>query len=338
MKNLESITKKYDSLEYNQNVYGVGGGLTQNSFSSNRHENAKTDNGKMTFGKTCQIFKKATGVELKHVKNIIQTAFPNMEWHHAGMLPKNYGGGMKKTYFLNSEEIVDLAKNWDKYYNAYFFEKNKETSRVTFLNTFATYVTCSEEPSFFIYKTTLMEGKYGYFEADYKYNLPTYTAGWKFYNEKYYNAYKNEEYTINKSDLETVFVKKSRNIYFETQRFKFNENQGKIVTKATYRKNIKRIEQENKAADEQKEIIAKQKTEVLRLVNSAKLKAEEFIKETIAANKQAKLKEMLKGGTIESKMVVFFENEIHPAPQEIFDFKNSSGKSWNALRNLYKNK
>ena len=32
-----------------------------------------------------------------------------------GKLPKQYGGGMKKTYFLNAKEICKVVSNWTNY-------------------------------------------------------------------------------------------------------------------------------------------------------------------------------------------------------------------------------
>jgi threonine aldolase len=43
-----------------------------------------------------------------------------MEYHHAGRLPKRYGGGMKKTYFLNARQIVFCARNWQKICEEFF--------------------------------------------------------------------------------------------------------------------------------------------------------------------------------------------------------------------------
>jgi hypothetical protein len=114
MNSLEKIIKKYKGIEYNQNNYSVGGGLTENGkFASIRHEEATKDKGKLTFGKATQMFKKATAEDTTTIKEIIRIAVPNMEWHHAGRMPKRFGGGMKKTYFLNSDQIVYIAENFE---------------------------------------------------------------------------------------------------------------------------------------------------------------------------------------------------------------------------------
>lgn len=121
MKNLklEKIASKYCNVSHNEDNYAIGGGLDNNKFASNRHEDAKYDEGKLTEGQATQLFKKATSLDLDMVKAIINYAVPCMEWHHAGKLPKQYGGGMKKTYFLNAKEICDLATNWESYYEKY---------------------------------------------------------------------------------------------------------------------------------------------------------------------------------------------------------------------------
>ena len=112
---LETICNKYRNIQQNDDNYSIGGGLDGSKFASRRHEDAKYDEGKLTLGEATQLFKKATGLEIDTLREVIKYAVPNMEWHHAGMLPKSYGGGMKKTYFLNASEICDCAENWDAY-------------------------------------------------------------------------------------------------------------------------------------------------------------------------------------------------------------------------------
>ena len=98
-KKLQKIADKYKAIEHNEDNYSIGGGLSGEAFASRRHQDAKFDEGKLTEGKATQLFKTATGCELDYVKSIINYAVPNMEWHHAGKLPKSYGGGMKKNLF-----------------------------------------------------------------------------------------------------------------------------------------------------------------------------------------------------------------------------------------------
>ena len=110
---LQAISNKYCKIQHNANNYAIGGGLDSGKFASNRHEDAREDEGKLTLGQATQIFKKATGLDTDTVKEILKYGVPNMEWHHAGKLPKQYGGGMKKTYFVNAKELCSVAKNWD---------------------------------------------------------------------------------------------------------------------------------------------------------------------------------------------------------------------------------
>ena len=109
---LQTICNKFCNTNHNEDNYSVGGGLTAGKFASNRHEDAKCDEGKLTLGEATQLFKKATGLSTEEVREVIEFAVPNIEWHHAGKLPKKYGGGMKKTYFLNAKEICKVASNW----------------------------------------------------------------------------------------------------------------------------------------------------------------------------------------------------------------------------------
>lgn len=202
MKTLEKIIRKYSNINFNSENYSVGGGLDSNKFASNRHEDASNDDGKLTFGKACQMFKKATGCELDFVKEVIKYAVPNMEWHHAGMLPKQYGGGMRKTYFLNSNEIVDIATNWSSYIErieiskhekriALKREKNRDQLKQEFLENNATKVTrVSEKPVLFYETLREMNGKYGWFDSYGKsYNLPEYYSGWEFDSKEKYDEF-----------------------------------------------------------------------------------------------------------------------------------------------------
>lgn len=115
MVTLQHIIAKYSNVKHNKDNYAVGGGLDAGKFASNRHEDARSDAGKLTLGEATALFKRATKLESATVKSIIKSALPDMEWHHAGKLPKSFGGGMKKTYFLNAEEIVTIANNWESY-------------------------------------------------------------------------------------------------------------------------------------------------------------------------------------------------------------------------------
>lgn len=195
MKTLKEIAEKYSKEEYNEDNYEVGGGLSRGKYASRRHTDALLDKGKLTFGKACQLFKKATGGDLEHVKEVIRYAVPNMEWHHAG----SYNGQMMKTYFLNATEIVDLAENWENYEHLVELQKKTEqeyeqmsrdieVKRMAYLNEKAKYVErIAEKPEFFFETKREMNGKYGWFDCRGKsYNLPIYYTGWLFEKEDDY--------------------------------------------------------------------------------------------------------------------------------------------------------
>lgn len=204
-KKLEKIIAKYSGVEFNDSNYYIGGGLDCSKFASNRHEDARNDSGKLTLGEANSLFSKATGLTVSEISSIIHYEFENLEWHHAGKLPKSYGGGMKKTYFLNSEQITELATNFEsiktsfenhikEVTNAELMEKNLETRRVEFLNLHATKVVRKLRALFnSIYYVEIcreMNGKYGWFDSTYKsYNLPEYITAWVFESESDYNEY-----------------------------------------------------------------------------------------------------------------------------------------------------
>jgi len=199
---LEDIAKKYCNTQYNEDNYFIGGGLDDSKFASRRHEEAKDDAGKLTLGEATQLFKKVTGLDTEIVKEILKYAVPNMEWHHAGQLPKRYGGGMKKTYFLNATEICDCAKNWDDYKDKLNLSKaaskkaaeekmSIEKRKFEFLKSNATKVErVTVEPDYFYQTAQEMHGKYGWFDSTYKtYNLTEYYSGWEFKDEEKYNEF-----------------------------------------------------------------------------------------------------------------------------------------------------
>lgn len=205
MKNLTAIVKKYSAITFNEENYEVGGGLTFGKYASNRHEDAKNDKGKLTLGKAAQMFKKATQIEdIEYIKEIIQYAIPNMEWHHAGKLPKQYGGGMKKTYFLNSNEIVKIAEEWDSTVEKLELskaekrkseeqKKNREQLKLEFLNENAEKVVRVETKPLFFHETDKeMNGKFGWFSSYGKsYNMKEYYTGWKFKSEEKHHEFYN---------------------------------------------------------------------------------------------------------------------------------------------------
>lgn len=207
MKNsnkLEAICNKYCNIQHNDDNYSIGGGLDGSKFASRRHEDARNDEGKLTLGEATQLFKKATGLETDLVREILKYAVPNMEWHHAGKLPKSYGGGMKKTYFLNAAEICDCAKNWEAFSEklclskvaakeAAELKKSFEERKLEFLKANAKKVERTTNPPAYFYKTKQeMNGKYGWFDSTYKsYRLPEYFSGWAFESQEKYQEFLN---------------------------------------------------------------------------------------------------------------------------------------------------
>lgn len=201
---LEAICNKYCSIQHNDDNYSIGGGLDGSKFASRRHEDAKDDEGKLTLGEATQLFKKATGLDTDVVREILEYSVPNMEWHHAGKLPKSYGGGMKKTYFLNAAEICECAKNWDAYSeklslskiaakNAAEEKNNFEKRKLEFLQANAKKIErVTTQPKFFYKTAQEMNGKYGWFDSTYKsYNMTEYFSGWEFESEEKYHEFLN---------------------------------------------------------------------------------------------------------------------------------------------------
>jgi len=199
---LEAICNKYCSTEHNDENYSIGGGLDGSKFASRRHEEAKNDAGKLTLGEATQLFKKATGLDTDAVREVLIYGVPNMEWHHAGNLPKSYGGGMKKTYFLNAKEICECAKNWDANVQklnlskaaakeAAEIKKGLEERKLDFLKANAKRVErVSSQPMFFYKTAQEMNGKHGWFDSTYKsYNMTEYFSGWEFTTEEMYNEF-----------------------------------------------------------------------------------------------------------------------------------------------------
>jgi len=199
---LEKIAEKFRNIEVSESNYSIGGGLDDSKFASRRHEDAKSDESRTTLGRANQLFSKATGMTVDEVSEIIKYAVPNMEWHHAGRLPKFYGGGMKKTYFLNSAEVVKVAENFEDYRSKLDLrkeadkkaieEKNNRTQRqLDYLKENATQVTrVNSVPEFFHETNREMNGKYGWFCSYYKsYNMPEYYTGWKFDSQEKYDEF-----------------------------------------------------------------------------------------------------------------------------------------------------
>ena len=201
---LEKIAEKYRNIEVSESNYSIGGGLDDCKFASRRHEDAKSDESRMTLGKVNQLFSKATDLSVDEIKEIIKYAVPNMEWHHAGSLPKAYGGGMKKTYFLNSSEIIKIAENFEDLKSKLELQKEEEKKarevkqsreqlQLDFLKENAIQLTrVLAAPIHFHETNKEMNGKYGWFCSYGKsYNMTEYYSGWKFENEEKYKEFQN---------------------------------------------------------------------------------------------------------------------------------------------------
>lgn len=203
-KNLRKIAEKYQNIKFNEDNFEVGGGLDEGVYASRRHEDAKYDKGKLTLGKATQMFKKATDLDTDTITEVIKYAVPLMEWHHAGRLPKSYGGGMKKTYFLKSTEIVDIATNFNKYFEIYQNKVEAKKSALQLKNELAgkrekflqanakRIIRTAHKPKYFYQTSQEMNGKYGWFDSTYKsYNMTEYYSGWEFETEEKYNEFLN---------------------------------------------------------------------------------------------------------------------------------------------------
>jgi hypothetical protein len=113
------------------------------------------------------------------------------------MLPKQYGGGMKKTFFLNATQITDLAANWYLYYEKYQIsintKKNIKERKAEFLTKNATKIERSTtKPTYFFKIAQEMCGKHGWFDSTYKnYKMTEYFSGWEFPNQEKHNEFLN---------------------------------------------------------------------------------------------------------------------------------------------------
>lgn len=100
----------------------TGGGLATDAtglFESCRHALAKLDEDLVTAGQFAAKLKRrgfaVTAVELVDWHK--RTFKREPEWHHAGRLPRSYGGGMKKTYFFAKDmeftdaDMADVVAN-----------------------------------------------------------------------------------------------------------------------------------------------------------------------------------------------------------------------------------
>lgn len=183
-----------EQIENNMNMNG--GGLATHitgKFESNRHAIAKIE--KYTFGEACkELAKKKNGglkISASDLLSAYRELFGEPEWHHAGRLPKKYGGGMKKTYFLNEVPTAETVKNWmEKSEKQKKERSNRAETKRKFLQKRAVWFTgVSELPKWSVDHKAMMSGKYGDFEAQYHYNLNVWHCGYKFKTKKSYEKY-----------------------------------------------------------------------------------------------------------------------------------------------------
>jgi hypothetical protein len=201
---LTEISRIYSAVEHNADNFGIGGGLSNDKFASRRHEDARTDTGKMTLGEATSLIKRATNLPTAQVKEVLKFALPNMEWHHAGTLPKNYGGGMKKTFFVKAAEIAQIAAEWDTLYVRWQrYKDNAATApqmdtqrtfadlRSDYLKEHAVFVErVNPRPDCFVQLKREQCGKFGWFDSSKRaYNLPEYFTGWVFASVERYVEY-----------------------------------------------------------------------------------------------------------------------------------------------------
>lgn len=188
-------------IENNKNFNG--GGLAVNitgRYESNRHAIAKIE--KVTFGEAVKFLKTKKGGNFQISANLLldayRAAIGEPEWHHAGFLPKSYGGGMKKTYFLDETPTAATVIKWLKKYSSKSVKRLKsrfeanilEQKKSTFLKEHAKQFTrLSSVPNFAVNIVWEMNGKFGWFESQSRYTLPEYASGWEFESEEKKNEY-----------------------------------------------------------------------------------------------------------------------------------------------------
>lgn len=191
-----------EQLEENKNCNG--GGLAVNitgRYESNRHAIAKIE--KVTFGDCVKFLKTKKGGSFAITANDLLDAYRLVkgepEWHHAGFLPKSYGGGMKKTYFLDTiptkEEVITwFVKASRLRVQRLFFQHRKNImleKQDEFLKLNATEFTrLLSTPNNYCVRTFWeMKGKYGWFESDPKYKLDEFVSGFSFDTKEKYDEY-----------------------------------------------------------------------------------------------------------------------------------------------------
>jgi len=185
-ENLNKIINYYKDVKFDVDIFYSHSGRSINN--SIRYRAALQDKGKLTLQKTISLFEKATAENKKTIEYIILFAVPNPEWHHSNFKYK------RKTYFINSKEIVNIATNFNLYKKK-ILEKPK-VSKVVINNENKMKLLVYEKakrffrvilkqiPKNYYIEKQEMKGKYGFFDINIKYNLPVYYTGFYFENEK----------------------------------------------------------------------------------------------------------------------------------------------------------
>lgn len=192
-------------IKDNQNF--SGGGLAVNvtgRFESNRKALADLDGSKRTAGETAKWLKKHLGIKKLYAKEVVKgykllKGF-EPEWHHAGF----YRGGngrktMGRTFYFNDDDLAFLLENWEQIEvkNKEKEEKEKaEAERRSKKRKYAErwgtrFVRVSKNniPKHADTESEEMDGKYGWFEAQYHYNLPVYYSGVAFKSKRILEKY-----------------------------------------------------------------------------------------------------------------------------------------------------
>ncbi|MFJ1367007.1 hypothetical protein ACILDU_11280 [Capnocytophaga canimorsus] len=187
-----------EQIQQNKNCNG--GGLATNitgRYESNRHAIARIE--KYTFGEVVkELAKKKNGglkISASHLLEVYTILFGTPEWHHAGKLPKSYGGGMKKTYFLSEIPTAQQVQEWLQRYDEIKqeekaeaeLERQRRTQRGKFVQKYgSSFDRVTQVPKFSVITKTEMKGKYGWFEVQeyHSYNLTEYYSGITFKSEK----------------------------------------------------------------------------------------------------------------------------------------------------------
>lgn len=192
-----------NQLKNNMNTNG--GGLATNitgKFESNRHAIARSE--KFTFGEVvAELKKKKNGgliISAAELLEIYRSNFGEPEWHHAGKMPKAYGGGMKKTYFLNEVPTFDQVNEWREIYEIKNFEKKLEAeieqkrqiAKEKFIKKYGEFFHReTERPKYSVTTKTEMNGKFGWFDVlpYHSYKLTEYYSGYSFKSLKSLNKF-----------------------------------------------------------------------------------------------------------------------------------------------------